>query len=82
MKDKIIKINSGVEYYIIEELNYEEQKYILATECNLKEDEIDEEKLVLFKINIKDNDLIAENIEDQVLAEKVTEKIIEKMRKD
>lgn len=82
MKDKIIKINSGVEYYIIEELNYEEQKYILATECNLKKDEIDEEKLVLFKINIKDNDLIVENIEDQVLAEKVTEKIIEKIRKD
>lgn len=80
MKDKIIKIGSGEEYYILEELNYEDQKYVLGVPCNLEKDEIDEEKLVLFNINIKDNDLVINNVHDQKLAETVTQNIIEKIR--
>lgn len=80
MKDKIINIGSGEQYYILEELNYEDQKYILGAQCDIEKDQINEEKLLLFNVSIKDNDLVINNVNDQNLAEIVTEKILEKIR--
>lgn len=80
MKDKIINIASGEQYYILEELNYQDKKYILGTFCDVEKDQINEEELVLFNVNIKDNDLIINNVNDQQLAQTVTEKILDKIR--
>lgn len=80
MKDKIIKLQTGEEYYILEEINYEDKKYILGTKCNLEKDEINEEELTLLNVSIKDNELVINNVKDQQLAEIVTEKILDKIK--
>ena len=42
MKDMIFKLKNGKDYYILEELSHNNQKYALAIECNLEKDEIND----------------------------------------
>lgn len=79
MKNKIITLKNGKDFYIIEELNYNDKKYILGSECDLEKDQINEEELDLFELSIKDGDLIINNVEDET-AQIVTNLIIKKIR--
>lgn len=80
MKDKIITLQDNKEYYILEELDYENNKYVLCSQCDLKTDSINENELSLFKINLKDDNLIINDVPDDNLANLVTNKILEKIR--
>lgn len=80
MKDKIIKLQSGEEYYILEELNYEDKKYVLGSQCDLEKDEINKEEFALFNVDIKDNNLVINNVDDKNLANIVTEKLVDKIK--
>lgn len=82
MKDKVISLNSGEEYYILEELSYNSKKYALGLKCDLEHDIANEDELELFEISMNDGNLVILDVTDEELAAKVTNRILEKIRKN
>lgn len=64
MKNKIYTLNNNKDYYIIEELDYENKKYVLAIQCNLKNDTINEDELDLFEVVKEDNNISLKEVSD------------------
>ncbi len=82
MKDKVISLNTGEEYYILEELEYNHKKFGLGLKCDLEHDTVNEDELELFEISINNDNLVILNVTDNELATVVTNKILEKIRKN
>lgn len=64
MKNKIYTLNNNKDYYIIEELDYENKKYVLTIQCNLKNDTINEDELDLFEVVKEDNNISLKEVLD------------------
>ena len=78
MKDKVITVNPMGDFYIMDEVDYQDKKYIL---CHSLEEESKDERdveLSLFEVTIKDNDLTLNNVEDEI-AQIVTNMIMQKI---
>ena len=82
IKDKIIEMENGKEYYILEEVSYNGKKYLLSAECNLDKDEINEEDYLVMELEIENNNLKINTIEDDKLAVIVTNMLINKVRNE
>ena len=80
LNDKIIKVANGRDYYILEEVVYNGKKYIMATECDLEKDILNEEKYIVMELKLDNSELIIDNIDDIELAKIVTGLLIEKIR--
>ena len=80
VKDKIIELENGTNYYILEEITYNDSKYILAAECNLDTEEVNEDEYIVQEIKLNNADLVTANIEDDTIAQTVTKLLIEKVR--
>lgn len=80
MKDKVISLNSGEEYYILEELGYNGKKYALGLKCDLEHDTANEDELELFEISMNDGELVILDVTDDKLATEVTNRILEKIK--
>ena len=81
IKDRIIELENGTNYYVLEDITYMEKKYAIAAECDLENDTVDENKYIIIEIAIKNNDLYINNIENDELAKIVTKLLLEKFRK-
>lgn len=81
IKDRIIELENGANYYIIEDITYMEKKYVMAAECDLEKDSVNEDKYIIMEISIKNNELYINNIENDELTKKVTKLLLEKIRK-
>ena len=46
MKDKIYTLANKYSYYVLEDLDYEGKKYVLAVECDPNIDTINEDELI------------------------------------
>ena len=79
MKDKVIEIGNQDNIYVIEELDYQNKKYILGAKCDLEKDEVQKDELVLMEVSFKDGELVVKDVEDE-MAVTVTELIQQKMR--
>lgn len=79
IKDKIIKTNE-INYYILEEIEYDNKKYVMAAECNLEKDTFNDEKYIIMEIKIENNELITADIEDMDLASTIANLLIEKIK--
>ncbi|MBQ8681510.1 MAG: DUF1292 domain-containing protein [Bacilli bacterium] len=80
VKDKIIELENGTNYYILEEITYNDSKYILAVECNLDTEEVNEDEYIVQEIKLNNADLVTANIEDDAISQTVTKLLIEKVR--
>lgn len=80
VKDKIIELENGINYYVIEEIDHNDKKYVLAAMCDLEKEEVNEEDYIVMEIKIEDDALVTKNIKDDNIARIVTEKLIEKVR--
>lgn len=80
VKDKIIELENGINYYVIEEIDHNDKKYVLAAMCDLEKEEVNEEDYIVMEIRIEDDALVTKNIHDDNIARIVTEKLIEKVR--
>ena len=81
MKGKVITNNPAGDFYVVEEMDYQDKKYIL---CHSLEEEPKSEteiNLALFEVKIKDNELIIDNVEDET-AQIVTTMIMEKINQN
>ena len=79
MKDKVIEIGNQDNIYFIEELDYQNKKYILGAKCDLEKDEVQKDELVLMEVSFKDGELVVKDVDDE-MAVTVTELIQQKMR--
>lgn len=77
MKDSIIQLNNGKNYYVLEEIEYKNRHFILTTECDLEKDKIKNgNTLYLMERKVENSqEIIAEVIDDE-LATEVTKKIM------
>lgn len=79
MKDKVIEIGNQDNIYVIEELDYQNKKYILGAKYDLEKDEVQKDELVLMEVSFKDGELVVKDVDDE-MAVTVTELIQQKMR--
>ena len=80
IKDRIVELQNGVNYYILEDITYMQRKYILAAECDVENDDVDEDKYIVMEMKINNNDLYVVNIEDDQTINIVTKLLLEKVR--
>lgn len=81
IKDRIIELENGTNYYILDDIAYMQKKYVLAAECDLENDSVNEDKYIVMELKINNNELFIVNIEDDNLANIVTKLLIEKVKK-
>lgn len=81
IRDKIIELESGINYYILEEITYNNKKYALAVECDLEKEEINEDKYIVMELKLENNNLITADIEDDKEAAIISKMLLEKARK-
>lgn len=79
MKDKVIEIGNQDNIYVVEELDYQNKKYILGAKCDLEKDEVQKDELVLMEVLFKDGELVVKDVDDEMTVT-VTELIQQKMR--
>ena len=79
MIDKVIEIGNQDNIYVIEELDYQNKKYILGAKCDLEKDAVEKDELVLMEVSFKDGELVVKDVDDE-MAVTVTELIQQKMR--
>lgn len=82
IKDKIIEMDNGKNYYILEEVSYNGKKYLLSAECNLEKDEINEEGYIVMEMIIENEELKINQIKDNELTNIVTNMLINKVRNE
>lgn len=80
IKDKIIQMENGKSYYALEEITYNEKKYLIALECDLEKDEANEEDYLVMELRIENGELTIKRIEDNELAVTVTALLLQKIR--
>ena len=81
MKGKIIELKDDSEYIVLEEIVYNDKKYIMASECNTKTEEIiEEDTMIVMEIELDREDLSVADIYDDDLAETVSKLLLEKMQ--
>ena len=82
MKNKVVKLHNGKDYYIIEELEYFGHLYALAAECDLEKDTINESELFLMEVRMEKDRLIAEEGPDEIRAGEVIKEFQKKMQEN
>lgn len=80
MKDKVISLDTGEDYYIFEELDYNDRKFALGAKCDLDKDTLNDEELEVLEISVNDGELVIIEVSDDDLARDVTERILSKIR--
>ena len=63
MKDRLIKLENGNNLCILDELKYNNRKYILATECNAEETVLNRYKI--YEVSLDKDSLIVNTINDK-----------------
>lgn len=79
MKDSIIQLDDGNNYYIIEEINYKNRNFILGALCDIEKDKVIDKKFYLMERKIINNEEIIDEIKDDVLAQEVADIILKKL---
>lgn len=81
MKGKVITVNPVGDFYVMEELDYKNKKYVLCHSLEEEQKNKTEVELALFEVLIKDDELVIENVNDEI-AKTVTSLIMEKIQQN
>jgi len=82
IKDKVITMENGQSYYIIEEVEYNNKKYILSLECDLDKDTVNEDDYLVMELELTNDDFIIRNIQDDETAKVVANMLLMKLQKE
>jgi len=77
--DKVLKLKNDSKYYVLDELNYEDRKFVFTVECDLENVSYIENYLIL-EIVIDSNKLIVKNIEDVNILENITKLFLTRVK--
>ena len=81
IKDKIIQMDDNRNYYVLEDTEYKGKKYILALECNLDNDIINEDDYFVMELDVNGENLYIKHVEDDEIAKMVIELLLDEVRK-
>lgn len=81
LSDRIIELADGTKFYIISECSIDGRRYIMSSLVDMKRDEIETDNLAVQEILAENGGIITKNIEDNVLAAKVTQELIKNLNK-
>ena len=82
IKDKIIKMENGLNYYVLEEVEYNNKKYVISVECDLDKDDIKEDDYLIMEVALSGNDIVIKNVNSEKVAKIVSSILLEKIQKD
>lgn len=71
VKDKVIQMDNGKSYYVLEEIEYQGKKYILTLECDLEKDMVNEDDYFAMELAIETGELNIKKIDDNDIAKVV-----------
>ena len=80
MKGIILKLRDGKDYYVLEEIIYDNKKYVLAAFCDLNDDYINDDELVVMEVKVINDELVVDEIYDDNIAHVVVRLFREKMQ--
>ncbi len=80
LKDKVVQSENGRQYYVLEEINYDNKKYALALECDIDNDLINKDDYIVMEVTMNGDDLFLKNINDDDLAKKVISLLFNKVK--
>ena len=80
IKDKIIEMDNGKNYYVLNDVEYQNKKYLLTIECDIEKDEIVDEDYLVMELDIVDNELAIKQIKDDKIAMIVTDMLLKKVK--
>ena len=80
LKDRIIELDGNKSYYVYEEVDYNNKKYILTSECDVTKDLINDEEYLVMEVVLEDSDLHIKQLKDDNLAKIITTLLLSKMR--
>lgn len=79
MKETIITLNDQQEYYVLEEINQYQEKYLFLAKYHKETQEIENNNFIIGKLKMENNNLIIDNIQNQKEAELITHLFLNKM---
>ena len=82
MKDKMIKLNNGNAYYILESIQSNNGYYVLGASCNMENDNIDTDNLLVCEVTLINNEVSTKEITDKNLVKNITARLIQKYRRN
>lgn len=80
IKNKVIELNDGINYYVLEEVSHDNKKYILTVECDLENENLNADEFLVMEIKISGTDLITSPIEDDELSKLITKMLLDKIK--
>lgn len=80
MKDKIIELNNNENYYVIEEVDYKNNKYIMCSKFDNKIEKIDTKNVCICEVELIDDKIAVKDIEDEEETIIVTKMLIDKLQ--
>ena len=80
MKDKIIKLDSKREFYILDELTIKNRKFVLGIECDSKEETL-KNNYIIREVTLKDEKLFTKDILDEDEGKYVASVFLENLNK-
>lgn len=81
MKDRIIELENGTMLYVLERETYQNKNYILGLKCDLKNDTIDTDNMLVLEVYTENNEIKTKSVDSDVVNNVVAALLI-KFRKE
>ena len=81
MKDRIIELENGTMLYVLERETYQNKNYILGLKCDLKNDAIDTDNMLVLKVYTENNEIKTKSVDSDVV-NNVVAALLTKFRKE
>lgn len=81
MKDKVIKLKTNREFYILDELTITGRKFVFGIECNTKAETTKNEYIVK-EVKLKNDKLYIDNIENEEEIKYISNLFLENLKKN
>lgn len=82
VKDKIMQMDNGKSYYVLEEVEYNGKKYILSLECDLDNDSVNSDDYLVMELCMDNDELSIRRIDDDNVATVVMAMLLNKIKND
>ena len=81
MKDRIIELENGTMLYVLERETYQNKNYILGLKCDLKNDAIDTDNMLVLEVYTENNEIKTKSVDSDVV-NNVVAALFTKFRKE
>lgn len=81
MKDRIIELENGTMLYVLEREIYQNKNYILGLKCDLKNDAIDTDNMLVLEVYTENNEIKTKSVDSDVV-NNVVAALLTKFRKE